>query len=210
MMRLFRRLMNRDNRTMSDRYLIIGLGNPGSKYAQTRHNVGFWTVDELARRWNIAGEKSERRALIHDGVIREKRVLLVKPQTFMNLSGEAVRSIVDFYKTDLDKVIVIYDDLDVEFGTVRLRAKGSAGGQKGMKNIIQHLGTPDINRARIGLGRPPGTMDPAKFVLNPFRGDDEITARLMVDRAADAVETWLTDGIELAMTRHNGSVEEPA
>lgn len=196
--------------TMSNRYLIVGLGNPGQKYAETRHNIGFWTVDELARRWNISGEKSERRAITLDGVIREQRVLLVKPQTFMNLSGEAVRSIVEFYKFDLDKIMVIYDDLDVEFGTVRLRMKGSAGGQKGMKNIIQHLGTNEIHRARIGIGRPPGTMDPAKFVLNPFRGDDLITARLMVDRAADAVETWLVDGIDLAMSRHNGSVEEPA
>lgn len=210
MMKLFYRLTNRGERPMTDRYLIVGLGNPGQKYADTRHNVGFWTVDELARRWSITGEKSERRAITLDGMIRDKRVLLVKPQTFMNLSGEAVRSIVDFYRFDIDKIMVIYDDLDVEFGMVRLRMKGSAGGQKGMKNIIQHLGTNEINRARIGIGRPPGTMDPAKFVLNPFRGDDLITARLMVDRAADAVETWLVDGIDLAMSRHNGSVEEPA
>lgn len=210
MMRLFQQLFDQGKPPMTNRYLIVGLGNPGQKYADTRHNVGFWTVDELARRWNITGEKSERRALTLDGVIRDRRVLLVKPQTYMNLSGESVRSIVDFYKVDPDKIMVIYDDLDVDFGMVRLRMKGSAGGQKGMKNIIQHLGTNEINRARIGIGRPPGTMDPAKFVLNPFRGDDLITARRMVDRAADAVETWLVDGIDLAMSRHNGSVEEPA
>lgn len=192
---------------MSERYLIVGLGNPGKKYENTRHNVGFWCIDELARRWNISGAKTEKRAIIMDGVIREKRVLLAKPQTFMNLSGEAVRGLVDFYKIDLDKILVIFDDLDTPFETLRLRAKGSAGGQNGMKNIIQHLGTPEINRIRIGIGRPPGRMDPAAYVLKPFGGDDEITARIMIDRAADAVETWLVDGIEKAMTKHNGNIE---
>ena len=193
---------------MTNKYLIVGLGNPGKKYANTRHNVGFWTIDEIARRWNITGEKSERRAVTLDGVIRDKRVLLAKPQTYMNNSGQAVRALADFYKIDVENTIIIYDDLDTPFGTLRLRLKGSAGGQKGMKSVIQHLGTSEISRVRIGIGRPPGRMDPAAYVLKPFVGDDEISARIMVDRASDAVETWLKAGIDIAMNKHNGSTED--
>ncbi len=193
---------------MTNKYLIVGLGNPGKKYANTRHNVGFWTIDEIARRWNITGEKSERRAVTLDGVIRDKRVLLAKPQTYMNNSGQAVRALADFYKIGVENTIIIYDDLDTPFGTLRLRLKGSAGGQKGMKSVIQHLGTSEISRVRIGIGRPPGRMDPAAYVLKPFVGDDEISARIMVDRASDAVETWLKAGIDIAMNKHNGSTED--
>lgn len=193
---------------MSDRFLIVGLGNPGRKYVSTRHNAGFWVVDELARRWNLPGGKSERHAITSDGIINGKRALLAKPQTYMNLSGESVRALVDFYKIDLEQIIIIHDDLDLPLGTLRLRKTGGAGGQRGLRNIIQHFGTQDFARARFGIGRPPGRMDPAAYVLQPFHGDDVILAREVVDRAADAVETWLVDGIELAMTRHNGSVED--
>lgn len=194
---------------MSERYLIVGLGNPGKQYENTRHNVGFWALDELARRWGMSFGKTERKAQVADGLIRERRVLLAKPQTFMNLSGEAVRALADFYKIEVARVFVISDDLDLPLGTLRLRKSGSHGGQNGMKSVLQHMGTQEVSRARIGIGRPPGRMDPAAYVLRPFDGDDAITARIVVDRAADAVETWLTDGIELAMTRHNGSVDEP-
>lgn len=194
---------------MTERYLIVGLGNPGKQYENTRHNVGFWTVDELARRWGMSFGKTERKAQVADGLIRERRVLLAKPQTYMNLSGEAVRALADFYKIDVTSVFVISDDLDLPLGTLRLRKSGSHGGQNGIKSVLQHMGTQEVSRARIGIGRPPGKMDPAAYVLRPFEGDDAITVRIVVDRAADAVETWLTDGIELAMTRHNGSVDEP-
>lgn len=193
---------------MSERYLIVGLGNPGKKYENTRHNVGFWCVDELARRHNLEFSKTEKKSLIADGTISGQRVMLAKPQTFMNLSGQSVRGLVDFYKIDTEKIIIVHDDLDTEFKVLRLRMKGSSGGNNGMKDIINHLGTNDIYRAKIGIGRPPGRMNPAVYVLKPFAGDDAITARLMVDRAADAIETWLKDGIELAMTRHNGVLEE--
>lgn len=194
---------------MTERYLIVGLGNPGKQYENTRHNVGFWTVDELARRWNMSFGKTERKAQVADGLIRERRVLLAKPQTYMNLSGEAVRSLADFYKIETAQIFVISDDLDLPLGTLRLRKSGSHGGQNGIRSVLQHLGTQEVSRARIGIGRPPGRMDAAAYVLRPFEGDDAITARIVVDRAADAVETWLIDGIELAMTRHNGSVDEP-
>ena len=192
---------------MSERYLIVGLGNPGKKYENTRHNIGFWCIDELARRWNISNAKTEKRAITMDGIIRDKRVMLVKPQTYMNASGEAVRGLVDFYRVPVENVIVAYDELDLPLGTLRLRLKGSAGGQKGMKSVISHLNTPEVNRVRIGISRPPGRMDAAAYVLKPFAGDDAITARIAVDRAADAIETWLVEGIEKAMTKHNGSIE---
>jgi len=194
---------------MTDWYLIVGLGNPGKKYETTRHNVGFHTVEELTRRYSLTFGKTERKAQAASGVIRGKKVILAKPQTFMNLSGEAVRSLLDFYKVPLERLAVVHDDLDIPFGTLRLRASGSAGGQNGMKSIIQHLGTQDFARVRWGIGRPPGRMSPTDYVLTGFIGDDAITARLVTERAADAVETWLTDGIDLAMTRYNGSIDEP-
>lgn len=193
---------------MVTRYLIAGLGNPGKKYENTRHNIGFWVVDELARRYSLSFGKTERKAVTADGMMREKRVLLAKPQTYMNASGEAVRALVDFYQIDVANVIAIYDEIDLPLGTLRMRAKGSAGGHNGIKSIIQHLGTQEFSRIRCGVSRPPGRMNAADYVLAPFAGDDVITARILTERAADAVETWLTDGIEIAMTRHNGNVEE--
>lgn len=192
---------------MSDRYLVVGLGNPGTKYEKTRHNVGFRTLDELARRYSLAFGKTERKAQSAEGVIRERRVLLAKPQTFMNLSGESVRALMDFYKIEIASILVITDDMDLPLGTLRMRKSGSAGGQNGVKSVIQHLGTQEFTRLKLGIGRPPGRMDPAAYVLEPFKGDDDITARLMYDRAADAVETWLADGVELAMSRYNGHID---
>jgi PTH1 family peptidyl-tRNA hydrolase len=193
---------------MTDWYLIIGLGNPGKEYADTRHNVGFRVADELARRYSLVFGKKERKAVAASGLILDKKVILAKPQTFMNLSGEAVRSLVDFYKVELPRILVISDDLDIPLGTVRLRKSGGAGGQNGVKSIIQHLNTQEFARLRFGIGRPPGKMQPKDYVLGAFHGDDAILASQVIDRAADAVETWLRDGIELAMTRHNGSIDD--
>jgi PTH1 family peptidyl-tRNA hydrolase len=193
---------------MADWHLIIGLGNPGKEYAETRHNLGFRVVDELARRYGLSFGKKERKAVVATGVILGKKVILAKPQTYMNLSGEAVRSLVDFYKVELPRILVVSDDLDISLGTIRMRKAGGAGGQGGMKNVIQHLGTQEFNRVRLGIGRPPGKMEPKDYVLQAFKGDDAILATEVVDRAAKAVETWLLDGIELAMTRHNGSIED--
>jgi PTH1 family peptidyl-tRNA hydrolase len=194
---------------MTDWYLIVGLGNPGKEYADTRHNVGFRVADELARRYGFAFGKKERKAVAATGVIHGKKVILAKPQTYMNLSGEAVRSLVDFYKVDLPRILIICDDLDIPLGTVRLRKSGSAGGQNGVKSVIQHLGTQEFSRLRFGIGRPPGKMQAKDHVLSGFQGDDAILAAQVVDRAADAVETWLKEGIEIAMTRHNGDIDEP-
>lgn len=188
------------------RYLIAGLGNPGPDYAKTRHNIGFMVMDELARRHSLTFSKTEKRALVADGIILGKRVMLAKPQTYMNESGTSVRGLLDFYKIELGQVMVAADDLDLEFGKLRLRMGGSDGGQRGIRSIIQHLGTQGFARAKCGIGRPPGKMDPAAYVLRPFLAEDAITAQLLVDKAASAIETWLTDGLDLAMTRHNGTV----
>jgi PTH1 family peptidyl-tRNA hydrolase len=194
---------------MTDWYFIVGLGNPGKEYDSTRHNVGFRVVNELARRYGLTFGKKERKAIAATGVLHDKKVILAKPQTYMNLSGEAVRSLVDFYKVELPNILVVCDDLDIPLGTVRLRKSGSAGGQNGIKSVIQHLGTQDFSRLRFGIGRPPGKMQAKDYVLSGFLGDDAILATQVVDRAADAVETWLKEGIEIAMTRHNGDIDDP-
>lgn len=190
------------------RFLIVGLGNPGKQYENTRHNIGFWVIDELARRWGISQFKTERKALVADGTIQQRRVILVKPQTYMNLSGQAVRGIMDFYKLEVERMIVAHDDLDIPLSNLRLRQAGSAGGQNGVKDIIRHIGTQDFKRVRLGIGRPPGRMDVSAYVLQSFSGDDAITARLVVDRACDAIETWLKIDFDTAMNRYNGSLDE--
>lgn len=190
---------------MADIFLIVGLGNPGARYERTRHNIGFWAVDRLAMRHHLTFSKHEHRAMTASGTIHHQRVILAKPQTFMNLSGDSVVPLARFYKIPPERVIVLHDDLDLPLGTLRIRKTGSSGGQNGLKHIIERLGTQDIARIRIGIGRPPGRMDPAAYVLTAFQGDDEILAIEMADKAVQAVETWLAGGIELAMNRHNAS-----
>lgn len=195
---------------MTDWHMIVGLGNPGRQYEKTRHNVGWHAVDALARRYSLRYDETQFNAIIAKGTIQGKRVMLVKPLTYMNLSGQAVQPLAGFYKVPTERLLVVNDDMDIDFGKLRLRQTGSAGGQKGLKDILQRLGTQDIARVRIGVGRPPGRMAASAWVLKPFEGDDAITATLLADRAADAIETWLASGIELAMTAHsNASVDAP-
>jgi len=192
---------------MTDRYLIVGLGNPGREYEKTRHNIGFRVVDALAATHRLTFDKKQARALCAEGEIVGKRVLLVKPMTFMNLSGESVGSLVTFYKLPIENLLTVSDDMDVPLGTLRLRASGSAGGQNGLKSIIAHVGTQDFARLRFGLSRPPGRMDPAAYVLQDFsKGETDLLHETM-NRALKAIETWLTSGIEPAMTRYNGAGE---
>jgi peptidyl-tRNA hydrolase, PTH1 family len=191
---------------MSEKFLIVGLGNPGKDYAQTKHNAGFWVIDELAKRHNLTNFKSERKALVTDGIIKGKRVLLAKPQTFMNLSGESVRALVDFYKIELTNLIVIHDELDLPLGTLRLRQSGGHGGQNGVRNIIQHLGTQDFSRARFGIGRPNGNKQAVDHVLSRFSADEAIVVQQVIELTANAVEHWLEEGIGMAMSRYNGDV----
>jgi PTH1 family peptidyl-tRNA hydrolase len=195
------------NFNMTDWFLIVGLGNPGKKYEDTRHNVGWRALDELARKHGLTFDSNEHKSVVAKGTIAGERIVLAKPQTYMNRSGEAAQPLVSFYKVELPNILVVCDDIDIDLGRLKMRKSGSSGGQNGLKDIFQKLGTQDINRLRIGLSRPPGRMDPAAYVLQKFQGDDAILAAETIDRAVKAMESWLTDGPDIAMNRYNGSDE---
>ena len=184
-------------------YIIAGLGNPGLKYAGTRHNVGFCVIDELADRYNIRVNESKHKAFVGKGMIEGERVLLLKPQTFMNLSGESIRMAMDFYKLDTSQLIVIYDDISLDVGQLRIRKKGSAGGHNGVKSIISHAGSNEFDRIKVGVGQKPEKMDLADYVLSVFSKDDQTLIRAAVKDAADAVEMMLKDGTDRAMNIFN-------
>ncbi len=184
-------------------YIIVGLGNPGKKYDLTRHNVGFETIDRLAEKHQIKVDKIKYKALIGEGVICGERVMLVKPQTYMNLSGETVQSICRYYQVPMEKLIVIYDDVDTDFAKLRIRKKGSSGTHNGMRNIIYLIQKDDFPRIRIGIGKS-STLALRDFVLQKFNKDEMIDMNETFDKAAKAVETILQEGIEIAMNRYNG------
>jgi PTH1 family peptidyl-tRNA hydrolase len=191
-----------------DRYLIVGLGNPGRGHVYNRHNVGFMAVDRLAARHGIDLKRVQSKAIVGSGRVAGRPVIIAKPQTFMNLSGEAVGSLAGFYKIPPDKTLVVYDELDIPFGVIRLREKGGAGGHNGMRSIIQRLGN-DFPRLRLGIGRPPGRMDPAAYVLQDFGRDELPLVSDMLTAAVEAVEAFIADGIDIAMSRFNGPVANP-
>ena len=188
--------------TGNDKFLIVGLGNTGRKYQRNRHNVGFMVVDRLAELHGIGMSRVQNKALVGNGRIANQSVILAKPQTMMNLSGDAVGPIANYYNIPPANVLVIYDELDLPLGTIRLRKKGGAGGHNGMKSIINHLGN-EFPRLRLGISRPPGRMPPAAYVLQDFGKEDEPIVVELIDTAVKAVTTFLTDGINLAMSRHN-------
>ena len=189
-------------------YLITGLGNPGRQYSENRHNVGFMLVSRLADRLGVSFSRLESKALVTKAVYKDYRLVLAKPQTYMNLSGQAVSALQRFYKIPLENLLVAYDDVDLPLGTIRLRPDGSSGGQKGMGSIIDHLGTQEFPRLRIGIGRPPGRMDAAAYVLQDFsRGETEILDEVL-ERGVEAVLTFITEGLTTAMNQYNGTIEE--
>jgi len=185
--------------------MIVGLGNPGPRYARNRHNIGFQIVDALAQKHGLGLDKRQFKALISLGRIVDQRVLLVKPQTYMNLSGEAVQPLVSYYKIALSDLMVVFDDMDLPLGAIRLRPFGGAGGHNGMKSIIARLGSNRFPRLRVGIDRPPGRMDPAAYVLQDFSSEEEAIMAQARDRAVRALETWLTEGIDAAMNAFNTS-----
>lgn len=185
-------------------YIIVGLGNPRKEYENTRHNIGFMAIDELAKRCNIHVIESKHKALIGKGYLAGQKVILAKPLTFMNLSGESVRQLIDYYKVDEEsQLIVLYDDISLEPGKLRLRKKGSAGGHNGIKNIIAHLGHDCFMRVKIGVGEKPKGYDLADYVLGHFSKEEKVVMGDALKKAADAVETIIADGIEAAMNRYN-------
>ncbi len=193
---------------MPDKYLIVGLGNPGREYRDNRHNVGFMTLDRLVQRHKLQGfTKMQSRALITTGSVAGAALVLAKPQTYMNLSGQAVGALVRFYDVPLERLLVCSDDIDLPLGTLRLRPEGGSAGQKGLESIIEHLGTKAFPRLRLGVGRPPGVKAAAGYVLRGFKGEDLDIIDAALDRAVDAIESFLREGIMLAMSRFNGPAD---
>lgn len=188
--------------------MIVGLGNPGAAYKNNRHNIGFQCVDLLAARHGLKFDVKRAKAVAAVGTLQllpadPVRVALVKPQAFMNVSGPSVSSLLHFYKIALTDLLVLYDDLDLPLGAIRLRASGSAGGHNGMKSIIQSVGSNEFARLRIGIDRPPGRMDPAAYVLQDFSPQQEVVMEQTRPEVVDACEHWLVNGITSAMNVYN-------
>ncbi len=189
-------------------FIIAGLGNPGKEYEGTRHNVGFDVIDALADKYNISVNERKGRAFCGKGMIAGQKVLLVKPQTFMNLSGESIRSLVDFYKIEPElDFLVIFDDVSLDVGQIRIRKKGSAGGHNGIKSIISHLGTQDFQRIKVGVGEKPKEYDLADYVLGHFSKADKEEMVEGYKQAVEAVELILADEMAEAMNRFNKKVK---
>ena len=183
--------------------LIAGLGNPGEQYAGTRHNLGFMVVNELSRRWQIEFDKKRFDGRFGMGLMCDKKVALIKPSTFMNRSGQSVLAAVNFYRLEPQDVLVVMDDLSLPAGRVRLRLKGSAGGQKGLGDILNHLGSTEVRRLRIGIGSAPAVMDATDYVLGRFSAEEKPVFDRAIVTAADAIEMVVRDGMLKAMDRYN-------
>ena len=188
-------------------YIIVGLGNPEAKYDNTRHNTGFMAIDRLAKRWNISVSDEKFKALLGKGMIEGNKVLLVKPLTYMNLSGEALSQIVAYYKEDPEtNVIVLYDDISLPVGQLRIRPKGSAGGHNGIKNIIKMLSTEKFLRIKIGVGEKPPKMDLADYVLGHFNDEEKREMEAAWDSCIEAVSFLMNEGVDKAMNKYNTKV----
>lgn len=185
-------------------FLIVGLGNPGTEYAATRHNIGFDMVTYLSDKYGIALRSKEGKAIVGKGVIEGQKVMLVQPQTYMNLSGESVRALMDYYKLTTDEIVIIYDDISMPVGQVRIRPKGSAGGHNGIKSIIAHLGTQEFPRIKIGVGAKPENGDLVKHVLVRFSKEDDAKIRDVFALAEEGLLAILQEDVKTAMNAVNG------
>jgi peptidyl-tRNA hydrolase, PTH1 family len=206
MFRLFRK--NQPEPELST-YLLVGFGNPGREYQNTRHNIGFLVIDRICLKLGVSMSKLQSNALIATFKDSQNRIILAKPQTFMNLSGQAVGSLLRFYKIPVEQLLVIHDDLDLPFGSLRIRPSGGSAGQKGLGSTIERLGSSDFARVRVGIGRPPGSMDASDYVLKPFHKSETQLLDKVLDTAVEAALTFIRDGLEPAMNRFNGAVEKP-
>jgi peptidyl-tRNA hydrolase, PTH1 family len=193
---------------MTETYLLIGLGNPGREYKDTRHNIGFMLMDHIAVRLDARGMKLQSKALVMSAHHEERKIILAKPQTYMNLSGQSVQGLLHFYKIPFENLLVAHDDLDLPFGTIRIRPSGGPGGQRGMAHTIELLGTRDFPRLRLGIGRPPGRMEAKDYVLQNFSKDDFKFLPDVLSRASDAALTFVTHGLNKAMNQFNGDIRE--
>jgi len=184
-------------------YIIVGLGNPGKEYEKTRHNVGFMAIDKLAGKYSIEITKEKHKALIGTGIIEGEKVILVKPQTFMNLSGEAASEVMNFYKEDLKNFIVVFDDIDLPVGTIRIKERGSAGTHNGVKSLVNELGSQEFKRVKVGIGSNKGKMDLVSYVLGKFSTEELNEIEKSTDKAVNAIEIMIKDGVAKAMNDYN-------
>lgn len=184
-------------------YIIVGLGNPGREYENTRHNTGFIAIDKLANKYNIEISKEKHKALIGTGLIEGEKVILVKPQTFMNLSGESVREVINFYKEEVKNFIVIFDDIDLPIGTIRIKERGSAGTHNGVKSLVHELGTQEFKRIKVGVGSPSGKMDLVSYVLGKFSNEEFKEIEISTNKVVNAIETIIKEGVAKAMNEYN-------
>lgn len=184
-------------------FVIVGLGNPGKQYEHTRHNVGFDVIDILAKEYGASVTKMKHKALIGECRVGSEKVLLVKPQTYMNLSGETLIDIYQYYKVELEDIIVVYDDIDLDVGKIRIRKKGSAGSHNGMKSIIKCLGSGDFPRVRVGVSKPGPGADLANFVLSRFRKEEQLDIDNGLEKACKSVDSMIRENIDLAMNKYN-------
>lgn len=199
------KLIKTCNKGMERMKIIVGLGNPGKQYAATRHNIGFHVIDELSKRLDIPLTQSKFNGMYGIGHVGTEKVMLLKPLTYMNLSGECIVPLMDYYEVNDDEIVVIYDDLDLQVGKLRLRQKGSAGGHNGIKSIIQHLGSQEFNRIRIGVDRPKNGMKVPDYVLSNFSEDEKIEMIHAVKNSANACEDWITKKFLDVMNTYNGA-----
>ncbi|MGG3468394.1 aminoacyl-tRNA hydrolase [Neobacillus pocheonensis] len=183
--------------------LIVGLGNPGKQYDKTRHNIGFEVIDALSNQMNIPLNQSKFKGLYGMGFCKGEKVILLKPLTYMNLSGESIRAVMDYYQIELEDLLVIYDDLDLPVGKIRLRQKGSPGGHNGIKSTVAHLGTQQFNRIRIGIDRPVSGMSVPDYVLGRFRPDEFALTQEAVKKSSEACEVWLEKPFLQVMNEYN-------
>ena len=184
-------------------HLIIGLGNPGKEHKLNRHNIGFMLLDQLAAELGLKFSRHQFSALVTDGHLEGSKIILAKPQTFMNLVGHSVGPLKLFYRISTSDLVVVYDDLDLPLGTIRLRPAGGSAGHKGMQSIFEQLGTEVFPRLRIGIGRPPGQMDPADYVLQDFSPDELQMIKVILGEAVNCIHIFIREGIQAAMTHSN-------
>ncbi len=187
----------------SDPYIIVGLGNPGKEFRMNRHNIGFMVLDAIADEFGISFSRVKFKAVFADTNFRGNKVILAKPQTYMNLSGQSVGSLLKFYKVPLNNLMVVYDDIDIPFGEIRIRPKGGPGGQKGVASIIKRLGTDEFPRIRVGIGRPPGRQDASSYVLEDFSEDEMIELNEVIDRSTSAIKAYIERDLNFSMNQYN-------
>ena len=184
-------------------YIIVGLGNPEPEYSNTRHNMGFDVINKIAQNNDISLNKTKFDAIYGTGIIQNEKVILVKPQTYMNNSGEAVKKFVEFYKEPLENLIVVYDDMDTEAGTIRVRAKGGPGSHNGMKSMVHELGSEDFPRIRVGIGKPINEFNRIDYVIGRIDAEDYLKLQEGQNLAVEAIECWLKEGIDNTMNKFN-------